>query len=152
MAVRARDSDLTDYKLLSNGAEMSTAAFIESNSFRCSDNNNRFCIPAFHQKVIAVALTLWLRSDKTIKRVGNMLPEIFPANTCFPYVPPFFLKRNGVSRSKKCFCTEGKTCFAARNNVSRVAKLGNIGETCVRSKCFWQHVSGSFCQGLSKDL
>ena len=34
MSVTARDSDLSDYKLLSSGGEMSTAAFIESNFSR----------------------------------------------------------------------------------------------------------------------
>ena len=40
-----------------------------------------------------------------------------------------------------------ETC-CAENNASRVANLVNNGETCVRSKCFWQHFS-SFCQGLT---
>ena len=118
----------------------------------CCDDNNHFCTPAFHHKVIAVALTLCLRPGKTSKRVGKMLPETISANTCFPNVAQFFQKRSSVSGSKKCFCSEARTCFAARNNVPRVAKLGNIGETCVRSKCFWQHVSGSFFQGLSINL
>ena len=110
MAVTARDSDLTNYKLLSNGAEMSTAALIESNSVRCSDNNNRFCIPAFDQKVIGVALTLWLRPGKTIKRVGNMLPETFPANTCFPY-SSVFLKAKQCFRKQKMFLQGRKNMF-----------------------------------------
>ena len=47
--------------LLSSGAESSTAAFIESKSVRCgNNNNNRFFTPAFDQKIIAVALTLCL--------------------------------------------------------------------------------------------
>ena len=33
MAVTARDSDLSDYKRLSSGTEMSMAAFIESTLF-----------------------------------------------------------------------------------------------------------------------
>ena len=41
----------------------------------------------------------------------------------------------------------GRNIFADGNNVSRVSKMENIEERCVRSKCFWQHVS-SFWQGL----
>ena len=37
--------------------------------------------------------------------------------------------------------------FSARKSVSRMAKLRNLGETCVPSKCLWQHVS-SFCQSV----
>ena len=122
MAVTARDSDLLDYKLLSSGAA-------------CYDNNNRFCSPAF-DKVIAVALTLWLWPGKTSKRVRNVLPETFPADTCFPNVPQFFQKRNSVSGSKKCFCREARTCFAARNNVPRAAKLGNRWENVCPQQMF----------------
>ena len=105
-------SCLSDYKLLSSGAEMSTAAFIEPKSVRCGDNKkNRLCIPLFDHKVVAVALTLWLRLGKTNKRVGNMLPETFPADACFPNVPQFFQKRNSVSGSKKRFLQGSKNNF-----------------------------------------
>ena len=65
MVATAGDSDLPDDKfceiLLSSEAETSTAAFIESNSVRCGDNNNnQLCPPSFDQKMISVALTLWL--------------------------------------------------------------------------------------------
>ena len=62
MAVMARDSDLPDHKLCEmSGAEMPTAAFIESNSVRfCDNNNNRYSTTAFDHKVIAVALAPWL--------------------------------------------------------------------------------------------
>ena len=73
-----------------------------------------------------------------------MLPVTFAADTCFFDVSQFGHTGNIVSVSKNCFCRVAETYFAAGSNVSRVAKLGNIEETCVRSRCYWQHVS-SFC-------
>ena len=84
-----------------------------------------------------MALTLVLSPGKTSKRVGNMLPETFPADTCFPNICfPVFQTRNSVSGNKKCFCREAKPCFAVRNNVSRVAKLGNRWENMCLQQMF----------------
>ena len=54
-------------------------------------------------------------------------------------------------------CCRNIFCFSeanvvAGNNVSRMAKLGNIGETCARHKCFGKHVKhvSSFCQAFRK--
>ena len=49
-----------------------------------------------------------------------------------------------------CFLSWSRNifCYWTKNNSSRLAKLGNIEETCVRSKCFWQRVL-SFCQGFT---
>ena len=55
---------------------------------------------------------------------GNMFPETIAADTCFPSVSQFC--HTGI-----CFCCEAETYFAARNNAFRVAKPGNIRETCV---------------------
>ena len=52
-----------------------------------------------------------------------------------------------LPHGKHCFYQQnmlvfhGRNIFAYGHNVSRAAKLGNIEERCVRSKCFWQHVS-----------
>ena len=51
-----------------------------------------------------------------------MLPKTFATDTCFPKFPSF-ATREYVSTLKQ------KHIFAAGNNASRVAKLGNIGET-----------------------
>ena len=73
---------------------------------------------------------------------ANILPGTLAADTCFPNVSQF--NHTGI-----CFCRQAETCFAAGNNASRVEKLGNIVETRVRNKFFWQHVS-SFCRSLRK--
>ena len=64
-----------------------------------------------------------------------MLSETFSADT-FPNVSQFCQTGNIVSVSKTCFCRETETFFASGNSVSRVAKRGNSGETCLRIKCF----------------
>ena len=63
---------------------------------------------------------------------GRMFP------TCFLILPHMNM-----------FLPSSTNIFCCYKQCSRVAKLGNIveKETCVRSKCFWQHVS-SFCQDI----
>ena len=85
-----------------------------------------------------------------------MLPETFTADTCFPNVSQFCHKPNSVSGSKICFCLEVETYFAAGNNVSRVAKLGNIkpwqkGETCCQKPLLWTHVSPMFLSFATRE-
>ena len=77
-----------------------------------------------------------------------MLPEAFAANTSFLDVSQFCHTGNIVSVGKNVSAVKQKPILLEKNSVSHVAKLGNIEETCVRSKCFWQHVS-SFYQVLN---
>ena len=75
------------------------------------------------------------------RKRGNMLPESFAVDTCFLDVSQFCHTGNIVSASKTCFCHEAETYVAAENNVFCGTKQGgNIKETYVRRKCYWQHV------------
>ena len=64
-------------------------------------------------------------AHKALEKRGNMLPETFATDTCFPNVFQFCYKgENTVSSSKLYFCFGAETKFAAGNSVSYVAKTG----------------------------
>ena len=75
-----------------------------------------------------------------------MLPQTFAADTCFLDVLQVCHTGKIVSSNKVCFYLTVETYFTAGNTVSHVAKRGTAGKPCVRSRCFWQHVS-SFSRG-----
>ena len=69
---------------------------------------------------------------KTGKHCGNICPQQMLLAT--QHVSHMF------PRFARPLLFHGRNIFAYGNSVSRVAKLGNIEERCVRNKCFWQHV------------
>ena len=90
---------------------------------------------------LASLLSTQLRSSSRL-RLSRRL-ETSAMDTCFPNV-----SQKHCFQQQNMFLLHGRNIFAYGNNISRrVAKLGNMEKTYVRSKCFWQHVS-SFCQGL----
>ncbi len=75
------------------------------------------------------------------------------AKNMFPY--ELFCHASIPQGNAKCFCRIAKANFASLETkltlepmLGRVAKLGNIWETCASYGCFWKHVL-SFCQAVT---
>ena len=63
-----------------------------------------------------------------------------------PMFPSFTTRETLFLTAKRVFASLHKHFFASGNTVYLLEKLGNIGETCVRRNCFWQHVSNTLAR------